>query len=105
MHLPRHHWIHRVLRILVLVLALVAVGGFGMGSDAFDPGTPDVVLDSTDPATEFPSSADGPDLEEVMVAHTPGGSPRDVTRAHKDTPPPTHVDAPRAPPDRPPSLA
>jgi hypothetical protein len=105
LHLPSHHWIHRVLRVLVFVLALVAAGGFGAGSDWSDPGAPDIVLDSTDPAAEFTSSADGPDLEEVMMAHVPGGSPGDVPHALDDTVPSTHVDAPCPPPDRPPSLA
>lgn len=88
----------------MLVLALAATGGFGVDRDGSGPAFPDVVLDATDPAAEFQSSADGPDLEEVMVAHIPDGSARDVKHEQEGTAPSTHVDAPRAPPDRPPSL-
>lgn len=103
MPLPRHHWIHRLLRVLVFALAIVVIGDFGTGSADRDPVHADVGIHLVDQDPSSPS--DNPDLEEFMVGHAPAVTRPFVTRVGPVAAVSTLVDAPRAPPDRPPSLA
>lgn len=89
--------------MLVLALALVAIGDFGTGGADLDPVKADagIHLVDHDPS----SSSDNPDLEEFMVGHAPAVTRGVITRVGPVAAVSTLVDAPRAPPDRPPSLA